>query len=110
MLFGRPYRKEVDRLSLIQHREVLCYFVWGREEKSSCIVPLTAVRVKRKPGLKCPHWIAPNWLKHIKMPLYVHWPRLVASAASKALSEGLAGIFLKLRLLRIGVQLSTEAM
>lgn len=69
-------------MSLLQHRGLLCYFVWGREEKSSRIVPLTAVTVKRKPSFKYPHWMPPKRLKHIKMALFVHEPSLVAKTAS----------------------------
>lgn len=77
---GRGWTK-----SLIQHRGSLYYFVWGREEKSSSIVPLTAVPLKRKPGLKSSYWMKPKRLKHIKMALCAHWPSLVINAAFKAL-------------------------
>lgn len=70
------------------HREPLFHFVWGREEKSSHIVPLTAVTVRRKLDLKCPHWMQPKRLEHIKMALCVRGPSPEASAASKALFKG----------------------
>ena len=94
----------------MHHRELLCYFVWGREEKSSHIVLLTTVTVKRKPGVKCPHWIPPKRLKHIKMALCVQGPSLGANIASKALYKSLTRRNFQLPLLRISVRLSTEAM
>lgn len=108
-------RKEEDELSLGCNTESLCAtLLWRREEKSSCIVPLTAVIVKRKPGSQVspPYWTQPKRPKHIKMALHVHGPSLVAHAASKSQFNNLAvSYFLSCQpVLCIGVRLSTEAM
>lgn len=105
-------RKEEDCPSPWHSTErFLCYFVWDGEEKSSCIVPLTAVTVKGKPGLKCPpldgtkkagaHQNASECSQ-----AKFHGKCCIQSTALRPAEE----LFLKLRLPRISVRLSTEAM
>lgn len=77
-------RKEEDELSLQRSTESFCVTLFGvAKEKSGRIVPLTTVTVKRRASLKCPHWMPPKRLKHIKMATCVHGPSLVAKALFK---------------------------
>lgn len=105
-------RKEEDELSLWHSTESLCATLFGVERKRvAALSHWLLSEWKGNRGLKCPHWMQPKRLKHIKMALRVHRPSLVVNAASKALFKRPdREVFLELPLLRIGVRLSTEAM
>lgn len=105
-------RKEEDELSLWYSTESLCVTLFRVERKR--VATLSHWLLSQWKGNRVssvPLWMQPKRPKHIKMALCVHWPSLVANAASKAPFKGLTGtFFLELPPLRIGVRLSTEAM